>query len=82
MVAIDGDLYRVHEINILSGQVRMFGPQGQYTSVPVCALEREEASPPSAAAGDRRRRSGGGRDLQWRVNHENCPLSHTAGGEA
>jgi cell fate regulator YaaT (PSP1 superfamily) len=78
MVSVDGDLFRVHEINILSGQVRMFGPQGQYTSVPVCALEREDA----ASGGDRRRRSGSGRELQWRVNHENCPLSsHTATDE-
>lgn len=74
-VDIDGDRFRVHEINILSGQVRMFGPQGQYTSVPVCALQRRDANGRSGSSGesDRDRRR-----AQWTVNHENCPAARTA----
>ncbi len=77
-VDVNGDLFRVHEINILSGHVRMFGPQGQYTSVPICALQRDESA---AGAGDRRGGRGRGRDggeAQWVVNHENCPAARIA----
>ncbi len=52
MVEMDGEMYRVNEINILSEQVRMFSPDGRYASLPVCALHRR------AAAGARKRRDG------------------------
>lgn len=64
-VDVDGDRYRVHEINILSGVVRMFGPRGEYTAVPVCALEQE---------------GGSGRGATWVLNHQNCPAARTAVG--
>ena len=73
LVKVDTEVYRVHEINILSGQVRMFGPHGQYTSVPVCALERDESLPRGAD----RRRGGRGGDPQWVLNARNCPAAQT-----
>ncbi|HKK47759.1 MAG TPA: regulatory iron-sulfur-containing complex subunit RicT [Alkalispirochaeta sp.] len=69
-VDVEGDVFRVHEINILSGQVRMFGPQGQYTSVPVCAFARETA--------DGAKNRGSGPD--WCVNFQNCPAGRIAVG--
>lgn len=62
-VEVDGERFRVHEVNILSGIVRMFGPHGAYVSVPVCALQQE---------GDGSRGSG------WVVNHDACPAARTA----
>ncbi|MFO8043111.1 MAG: regulatory iron-sulfur-containing complex subunit RicT [Alkalispirochaeta sp.] len=75
-VEIEGDIFRVHEINILSGQVRMFGPQGQYTSVPVCAFSRGTDRRGGSGEGGTARGNG----PEWCVNFQNCPAARTAVG--
>ncbi len=62
LVSMEGDVFRVQEINILSKQVRMFGPGGQCTSVPICALTRRETV----------RGRGKRQQPEWEVNLENC----------
>ena len=68
LVDFDGDTFRVQEINILSAQVRMFGPDGQYASLPICAFERR---PGRTKQGNRRR------SVDWAVNRQNCPAMRT-----
>lgn len=75
-VDVDGDVFRVHEINILSGQVRMFGPQGQYTSVPVCSFTRGR----NGEGGSREGGTTRGNAPEWCVNSQNCPAARTAAG--
>lgn len=62
LVDMEGDVFRVQEINILNKQVRMFGPGGQCTSVPICALTRRESA----------RGRGKRQQPEWEVNLENC----------
>ena len=76
MVDVDGDLFRVNEINILSGEVRMFGPDGRYISVPVCALQREGGD--SGGRGNGKRGGGRSQSPQWSVTVPACPAQHTA----
>lgn len=64
-VVVDEERYRVNEINVLSGEIRMFGPAGQYLVVPVCALER---------LSDSRRRGG----PAWTLKQEGCRHLQTA----
>lgn len=70
LVDLDGATYRVQEINILSGQIRMFGPDGQYASLPVCAFQRRPGA--KQQRGGNRRKS-----VEWAINHENCPAART-----
>ncbi|MFW6228093.1 MAG: hypothetical protein ACOC2V_01425, partial [Alkalispirochaeta sp.] len=69
LVDIDGDTFRVQEINILSGQIRMFGPDGQYATLPVCAFERTGGAAQRGGGGNRRK------SIEWTVNHGNCPAA-------
>lgn len=71
LVDYEGDTYRVQEINILSGQIRMFGPDGQYLSLPVCAFTRQPGK--QQRGGGNRRKS-----IDWMINVTNCPAAHTA----
>ncbi|MCG8478809.1 MAG: hypothetical protein MI724_06925 [Spirochaetales bacterium] len=68
LVNMGGDVFRVQEINILSKQVRMFGPGGQCTSVPICALTRREST----------RGRGKRQQPEWEVTPQNCPAACTA----
>lgn len=69
LVEMDGETYRVNEINILCQQVRMFSSDGRYASVPVCALRRR-----GAASGEGRRKR---RDTEWCADHSSCPEQQT-----
>ncbi|MDA3948232.1 MAG: regulatory iron-sulfur-containing complex subunit RicT [Spirochaeta sp.] len=77
LVELDGDTYRVQEINILSGQIRMFGPEGQYASLPICAFQRQG----SRQQDKQQQRGGGGnrrKSIDWVISSENCPAARTA----
>jgi hypothetical protein len=52
----------------------MFGPQGQYTSVPICALSRDHDGEPSESG----RKRGDG--AEWCVKFRDCPAARTAVG--
>ncbi len=69
LVDVEGDTFRVQEINILSGQIRMSGPEGRYISLPICAFLRQSAPG---------RQSGKRRSVEWLVKTENCPAVRTA----
>ena len=77
LVDLDGATYRVQEINILSGQIRMFGPDGQYASIPICAFQRQNNR---AQQNQKQQRGGGNRrkSIDWVINSENCPAARTA----
>lgn len=64
VVEMEGETYRVNEINVLSAQVRMFSQDGRYASVPVCALQRR------GGTGGRKKRRG---EIEWVVDHSACP---------
>lgn len=74
-VDIEGDTYRVQEINVISGQVRMFGPDGRYATVPICAFQRVPRPSGARAQEGGRGRSG---SVEWTVNPEECPAARTA----
>jgi len=71
LVDLDGDTFKVQEINILSGQIRMFGPEGQYATLPVCAFQRTGGAANRGGGGNRRK------SVEWTISHENCPAAHT-----
>jgi cell fate regulator YaaT (PSP1 superfamily) len=71
LVDLDGDTFKVQEINILSGQIRMFGPEGQYATLPVCAFQRTAGAANRGGGGNRRK------SIEWTINHENCPALRT-----
>jgi len=64
LVELESETYRVNEINILCGQVRMFSQDGRYASIPVCALRRRGGS-----SGGRKKR----RDVEWIAEPAACP---------
>ncbi|MFA7566740.1 MAG: regulatory iron-sulfur-containing complex subunit RicT [Alkalispirochaeta sp.] len=83
LVDVDGDVFRVQEINILSGQIRMSGPEGRYVSLPICAFQRQGPQQSSRAARSGRASSGGGtkrKSVDWAVILEGCPAARTAIG--
>lgn len=71
-VDYDGTAFRVQEINILSGHVRMSGPEGQYASIPICAFQRQQGKPQRQGGGNRRK------SVDWLIDVENCPAARTA----
>ncbi len=73
LVEVDGDTFRVQEINILSGQIRMSGPEGRYVSLPICAFQRQTSRTNRQNGGGNRRKS-----IDWVINTENCPAARTA----
>jgi cell fate regulator YaaT (PSP1 superfamily) len=62
-VELSGESYRVHEINVLCGHVRMFSHDGRYATVPVCSLRRKPGG------GNRKKRG----DSEWIADVEGCP---------
>ncbi|POR03290.1 hypothetical protein AU468_05380 [Alkalispirochaeta sphaeroplastigenens] len=65
LVELDEAVLKVQEINILSGQVRLSGSEGQHLTVPVCSLHRQNV--PQSKKKDRRR------SVEWILNPEGCP---------
>lgn len=60
VVSFDGSAFKVQEINVLTGQVRLYADsEGRYMAVPLCALKVR------AAESDRRDR--------WELNLDQCP---------
>jgi cell fate regulator YaaT (PSP1 superfamily) len=73
LVEFEDSTCKVQEINILTGHVRISGPDGQKATLPLCALQRR-----TGKGGDKSRRP-----VEWKVNEENCPVlamaaAHTA----
>lgn len=67
LIAYGDATFKVQEINILSGQVRISSSDGRYASLPVCALERRSGKGNSSSR----------RSVEWAVKPEGCPAAAT-----
>lgn len=57
-VAVEEETFRVVEVNVISGHVRLSGPEGRHATYPICAFEKN---------------GGGGRDAPvWAVTNLGC----------
>ncbi len=69
LVEYDEMVFKVQEINVLTGEVRISGTDGRSVSLPICALERHLGG--SSKAG----RGGSRRTAEWSVKAEGCPAA-------
>lgn len=69
LVSFEDGTFKVQEINVLTGQIRMSTSDGRHASVPICAMRR------SSGGGTGNDRS---RAVEWSVNHEGCPAAMSA----
>lgn len=65
LVEFGDTVFKVQEINVLTGHVRISSPEGGWHTIPVCAMQRR---PGSGGGGSRR-------VAEWSVNHEGCPAA-------
>lgn len=66
LVEFEEMVFKVQEINILSGQVRISSPEGGWHTIPICAMQRRSG------------KGGGGgsrRVAEWAVNPQGCPAA-------
>lgn len=67
LVDVDGTVFRVDEINVISNRIRLSGPDSQHRVVPLCALSRIQTNA---------RRRG---EPDWALTGD-CPAAGTAAG--
>lgn len=68
LVEFNDLVFKVQEVNVLSGHVRISSPDGGWHTIPICAMQRRSSRGEPRSDGNRRA-------AEWTVNPENCPAA-------